>query len=140
MNKTAIQASIAVLAMLAGTAAQAHGDHRKGDHWHGELQGAEYRSTGQANSNRTAPAGSVTLTQAAALPQTDGEIRRIDLEARKITLKHGEIRNLDMPPMTMSFVVKDSVALANFKVGDKVRFGAMKEGSSYVVTEMAPAP
>ena len=66
----------------------------------------------------------------------DAEVRKIDKEAGKITLKHGEIRNLDMPPMTMVFSVKDKAMLEQIKAGDKVKFKAAKEGGNYVVTEI----
>jgi len=58
----------------------------------------------------------------ATLPMADGEVRKIDVGAKKITLKHGEIKNLDMPPMTMVFQVKDPAMLEKVKVGDKVMF------------------
>ena len=49
-----------------------------------------------------------------------GEIRKIDLDSKKITLKHGDIKNLDMPGMTMVFQIKDPIMLEKVKVGDKV--------------------
>ncbi len=70
---------------------------------------------------------------------TDGEVRKVDKEAGKLTLKHGEIKNLDMPGMTMVFQVKDPAVLGTVKVGDKVRFRAEKAGSSLVVTAIEPA-
>lgn len=66
----------------------------------------------------------------------DGEVRRIDKATGKITLKHGEIKNLDMPSMTMVFQVKDPSALNSLKVGDKVKFRAEQSGGAYVVTTM----
>ena len=51
----------------------------------------------------------------------DGEIRKVDTEAKKITIKHGEIKNLDMPGMTMVFQVKVPAMLDKVKVGDKVK-------------------
>jgi Cu(I)/Ag(I) efflux system periplasmic protein CusF len=65
-----------------------------------------------------------------------GEIRKIDKDAKKITIKHGEIKNLDMPPMTMVFQVRDAALLDNVKAGDKVLFRVVKEGSVYVLTEV----
>lgn len=73
---------------------------------------------------------------APAADLTDGEVRRIDKAAGKVTLKHGEIRNLDMPGMTMVFQVKDAAMLDAVKVGDKVRFHVEKQGGAFVVTEM----
>ncbi|TXC65875.1 copper-binding protein [Piscinibacter aquaticus] len=67
---------------------------------------------------------------------TDAEVRKVDKDAGKLTLKHGEIRNLDMPPMTMVFAVKDKAMLDQVKAGDKVKFKAAKEGGNYVVTEI----
>jgi Cu(I)/Ag(I) efflux system periplasmic protein CusF len=65
-----------------------------------------------------------------------GEVRKIDKETKKITLKHGEIKNLDMPPMTMVFQVKDANLLDKVKPGDKIQFRAVKEGSNYTVTDI----
>jgi len=69
---------------------------------------------------------------------TDGEVRKVDKAAGKLTLKHGEIKNLEMPPMTMIFVVKDKALLDRVKAGDKVRFKAAREGGALVVTELQP--
>ena len=82
-------------------------------------------------SSKTAPA--------AAADMTEGEIRKVDLEAKKITIKHGEIKNLDMPGMTMVFQVKDPALLDTVKAGDKIRFKAEKTGGAIVVTDIQPA-
>lgn len=71
---------------------------------------------------------------------TDGEVRKIDKDNRKITLKHGEIKNLDMPAMTMVFRVSESVTLEKVQAGEKVRFKAVNEGGKLTVTEIQPAP
>ena len=73
---------------------------------------------------------------AAASEMTDGEVRKVDKDAKKLTLKHGEIKNLEMPAMTMVFQVKDAALLDKLQVGDKVKFKADKSGSSIVVTEI----
>ena len=70
---------------------------------------------------------------------TDAEVRKVDKETGKVTLKHGAIANLDMPPMTMVFRVKDAAMLDQVKAGDKVRFKAEKIQGAYTVTEVAPA-
>jgi len=75
-----------------------------------------------------------------AADMSDGEVRKVDKAQAKVTLKHGEIKNLDMPPMTMVFVVKDKAALDTLKVGDKVKFVATKEGGTYTVTEIRVSP
>jgi Cu(I)/Ag(I) efflux system periplasmic protein CusF len=69
-----------------------------------------------------------------AAPMTDGEVRKIDKDNQKITMKHGEIKNLGMPGMTMVFKVKDPAALDKLQPGDKVRFAAEKVEGSIVVT------
>jgi len=71
-----------------------------------------------------------------ALPVTEAEVRRIDPRAQTITLKHGEIRNLDMPPMTMVFRVKDPAWLQAFKPGDRVRFTVDHVGGQYTVLSL----
>ncbi len=70
--------------------------------------------------------GSVTASKSAL---TAGEVKKIDLKTQKVTLQHGEIKNLAMPPMTMVFLAQDPSMLAKLKVGDKVRFRA-EEGSA----------
>ena len=70
---------------------------------------------------------------------SEGEVRKVDKDAKKITIKHGPLANLDMPPMTMVFTVKDPALLDHAKAGDKVRFRAEKEGSTYLVTKIEPA-
>ena len=76
---------------------------------------------------------------AASTDMTDGEIRKVDKDSKKITIKHGEIKNLEMPPMTMVFQVKDAVLLDKIQTGDKVRFRVEKAGSGFVVTEIDAA-
>jgi Cu/Ag efflux protein CusF len=78
------------------------------------------------------------LESKAALPQVAGEVRRIDTEAGKITLKHEAIPNLDMMGMTMVFRVKDPAMLQTVKPGDKVKFRADNVKGTLTVTEIAP--
>ena len=80
-----------------------------------------------------------TTVNASADTMTDGEVRKIDLANAKITLRHGEIKSLDMPAMTMVFQVRDKRLLEGLKVGDKLRFKAVHEGSQLVVTEVQAA-
>jgi Cu/Ag efflux protein CusF len=83
-------------------------------------------------------AASAALAHAQATT-TEGEVRKVDTAQRKITLKHGEIKNLDMPPMSMVFAVKDPALLGKVKVGDKVRFAADKIDGTYTVTAIEVA-
>ena len=70
---------------------------------------------------------------AQALPLAEGEVRRVDKAGGKISLKHGEIKNLDMPPMSMVFQVSDKTLLDKVKVGDKVNFTASQVNGDYTV-------
>jgi Cu(I)/Ag(I) efflux system protein CusF len=70
---------------------------------------------------------------------TDGEVRKVDLEAGKLTLKHAEIKSLDMPAMTMVFAVRDRAMLDKLKTGDKVRFKVVNDGGRFTLTEIQPA-
>ncbi|MGY0194426.1 copper-binding protein [Leptothrix sp. BB-4] len=65
--------------------------------------------------------------------RSEAEIRRVDKAGGKLTLKHGELRNLDMPPMTMVFVVRDPKGVEGLKVGDRIRFVAGQDGPTYTV-------
>lgn len=73
---------------------------------------------------------------AAITELSEGEITRWDPRTLKVTLRHGDIQNLGMPPMTMAFRVKDASLMAVFQPGDKVRFRAEQQSSAYIVTRM----
>ena len=76
---------------------------------------------------------------AAALPWATAEVRRIDKAAGKVSLKHGDIKNLDMPPMSMVFQVKDPSQLDALQVGQQVRFQAVQEKGAYWVVKIEAA-
>ena len=87
--------------------------------------------------------GSLALacTVRAQAPElAEGEVRKIDKDAGKLTLKHGAIKHLDMPGMTMVFQVSDKALLDKVKVGEKVRFQVTSEQGRYVVTDIQAAP
>jgi Cu(I)/Ag(I) efflux system periplasmic protein CusF len=67
---------------------------------------------------------------------TDGEIRKVDKDAGKVTIKHGEIKNLDMPGMTMIFTAKEKSLLDKVQAGDKVKFAVINDGGKMVVTDI----
>ena len=71
-----------------------------------------------------------------AAAMTAGEVRKVDKDARKITIKHEPLENLDMPAMTMVFQVKDPAILDQVKAGDKVKFRAEKLGGAFTVIRM----
>lgn len=71
---------------------------------------------------------------------TDGEVRKIDKEAQKLTIRHGPMPQFDMPsPMTMVYRVKDAAMLEQVKTGDKIKFQAEKIGGAFTVTKIEPA-
>jgi len=87
---------------------------------------------------------SLILGSAMAFAQTamvNGEVKKIDESAGKITLKHGPIKNLDMDEdgMTMVFRVKDPAMLKQVKVGDKVQFEAERATAGITITKMQKA-
>jgi Cu(I)/Ag(I) efflux system periplasmic protein CusF len=82
--------------------------------------------------------GTVKIAQASA-PLAEGEVRKVDKEAKKITLRHGPIEKLKMPAMSMVFQVKEPAMLDQVKAGDKVRFQADKVNGQYFVTHIEPA-
>lgn len=80
-----------------------------------------------------------TAVAAKGAEMTSGEVRKVDLEAQKITLKHGEIKNLEMPGMTMVFKATNPSLLDKVKAGDKVNFTAEKRDGAIVVTAIEVA-
>lgn len=97
-----------------------------------------WASVSFAAESANAPSESpVAVSQGAA---TRAEVKKIDAEQGKITLKHGPIDNLGMPGMTMVFRVASPEQLAAVKVGDAVSFRAISQGGSIVITELSIAP
>ena len=76
---------------------------------------------------------------AAAAQLAEGEVKKIDKEAGKLTLRHGELKNLNMAPMTMVFRVKEAAMLEQVKMGDKVRFAADRVNGALTVVQLQPA-
>ena len=112
-----------LLAVLGGAASAQAASHT----------GAPMTMPAEIKKEMPAAAGGMAMGDMA-----DGEIRKVDMDNKKITIKHGEIKNLDMPGMTMVFQVKDPAMLTKVKTGDKVRFKAEKSGGAIVVTEIQP--
>jgi Cu(I)/Ag(I) efflux system protein CusF len=67
---------------------------------------------------------------------TEGEVRRIDKAAGKVTIKHGPMPKFDMPPMTMAYRVKDKAMLDHLKPGDKIKFDADGVGGEFTVLRL----
>lgn len=75
-------------------------------------------------------------TVQASVSMSDGEVKKVDRDAGKITIKHGPLANLDMPGMTMVFRVKEPAMLDQVKTGDKIRFVAAKVNGAFTVTKL----
>ena len=84
--------------------------------------------------------GTAKSAATAAGDMSDGEVRRIDKARGTVLLKHGEIKNLNMGGMTMSFKFKDPKMAEQFKEGDKVKFTAEQKGEDLIVTSIRKAP
>lgn len=78
--------------------------------------------------------------EAMAPTWTDGEVRKIEKDAGKLTLRHGEVKNLDMRAMTMAWKLKDPAMVDNLKIGDKILFTAEKLNGQFTITEIKSAP
>ena len=76
------------------------------------------------------------LQAAEPAPLSQGEVRKIDVGAQKITLRHGPIASIGMPPMTMVFEVEKPELLEGVSAGEKVNFQVQQQGSRYIVTEL----
>jgi len=114
--------SLYATCLALGVSAFAAGDH-----------GSKHGATAAG-----APAAQPASARSAA-DLTEGEIRKVDKPAGKVTVKHGEIKNLDMPPMTMVFNVSDPAMLDKIKQGDKVRFRAANQEGKFTITEIQAA-
>jgi len=84
-------------------------------------------------------AGQPGMMQTQSGDMADGEIRKVDKDAGKLTIKHGPIPSMDMPPMTMVYRVKDPAMLDQVKPGDRVKFSMESIGGQYTVTRLGTA-
>jgi len=87
-----------------------------------------------SNAQTAAPAASAATATPAAQEMAQAEVRKVDKEAKKVTLKHGPIKNLDMPGMTMVFQVRDEKLFEKLVVGERIGFSAEQIQGAYVVT------
>jgi Cu(I)/Ag(I) efflux system periplasmic protein CusF len=92
-----------------------------------------------AYANEAHHAPTATQTADAASAMTEGEIKKVNKETGKLTIKHGELKNLGMPPMTMVFLVKEPSMLDQVNTGDKVKFIAEKVDGKLTVMQLQPA-
>ena len=104
------------------------------------LIGASTISFAALSQSASAPLGETKMDKPAAPgDMTEGEVRKVDKDTKKITIKHGEIKSLDMPSMTMLFQVSDPAMLDMVKAGDKIKFKAEKAATGIVITEIRVA-
>ena len=123
-TKISAAALIAAMSVAAAFAQEAkHGEHGT----HGTA--AAHTDHGSAHAGH----------EGAAVEMTNGEVKKIDKEAGKITLRHGELKNLGMGAMTMVFRVKDPAMLTQVKTGDKVKFVAERVDGAFTVVQLVPA-
>ena len=115
-NTTSLYALLLSAALTTPALAQGHADH-----------------TGHATASSAASAATTTATDAV---MTAGEITRVDARNGKLSIRHEEIKNLDMPAMTMVFGLKDPALAAQFKPGDKVLFHAEDNNGTLTITRI----
>jgi Cu(I)/Ag(I) efflux system protein CusF len=82
--------------------------------------------------------GAATASATVAAKLTAGEVRKVDAEQGKVTIKHEPIANLDMPAMTMVFKAGKPELLKNIQAGDKIEFRAESVAGAFVVTDIKP--
>ncbi len=97
-------------------------------------------ATAAAHGHEHGHAAASAPTAAATAEWSTGEVRKVDKPQGRLTIKHGELKNLSMPPMTMVFDVADRAVLDRVKAGDPIRFRAVDRAGKLTVTELAPAP
>lgn len=90
----------------------------------------------KVNTSTTTAAAKPATAPAVAPANSEGTIKKIDLAQKKITIKHGPLKELDMPSMTMVFAAGDSVDLTKLKPGQKVKFAAARVNGRLTVTEV----
>lgn len=114
--------TLIVLVLAALLPASGFAQHAPG-HAHGAAP--ETPATGAAHSHPAPAAGEEWV---------DGEVRRVDREQNRMTIRHGEIRSLDMAPMTMVFDAANPAMLDGLSPGDRIRFRVIAEGGRYRLT------
>ena len=91
---------------------------------------AHHESGGQHSVQAQAPAASQKTGKGTGL------IQQIDREKGAVTIKPGTLLGLNMPGMTMSFLVKDKAMLSNLQPLQKVDFELTYDGRQYLITHI----
>lgn len=116
---------LGAMAALGWGLAWGQANAQANDHSDHGSQGAQ---TSASASSEPAAADSQELSE--------GEVTRWNERTQKVTLRHGELKNLNMPPMTMVFTLQDTGQANQIKVGNKVRFRAEQVNGAFVVTQI----
>lgn len=95
-----------------------------------QADNAHHAASAAETSAASAPA------QSAATALSEGEVKKVNKDTGKLTIKHGELKNLGMPPMTMVFRTKEPAMLEQVKAGDKIHFVAEKVDGQFTVTKL----
>lgn len=96
-------------------------------------------ATVQAAGEHTGHAMAAAAGKPAAMPMVDGQVKKVDKAAGKVTLAHGPLTNLNMPAMTMAFKLADAAWLERMKTGDKIRFMADSVNGAITVVHFEAA-
>lgn len=91
-----------------------------------------------AGDHANMPGMNQTQQSSAATVLTDGEVKKVDTDQGKITIRHGPIENLGMPGMTMVFRVADPAMFSRFQAGDAIKFAADRVNGTLTVTRLEP--
>lgn len=70
---------------------------------------------------------------------SEGTVTKLDPAKGRITIKHGPLKNLGMPAMTMAFKAGSMDMLDKVKPGDTVHFVAENVGGTMTVTRLENA-
>jgi Cu/Ag efflux protein CusF len=97
--------------------------------------GLAFQASAESSHNHLAK-NEVKPAVASSAPLTEGEVRKIDKDAGRITIKHGPMPKFDMPAMTMVYRVKDKAMLDQLKPGDKIKFDADGIGGEFTVLRL----
>jgi len=118
--KTLSKFSLAIVLTMASAAAWSQSDDHAAHHTESSTIGQQAEAPTSTDANTAAE-------------MSEGVVRKVDAEQKKITIRHGELKNLDMPPMTMVFQVADPAFVEQVNVGDEVKFVAEKREGKYTV-------
>ncbi len=85
-------------------------------------------------------ASTFAMAQVSRAELTSGDVRKLDKEAQKVTIKHGPIKNLGMPGMTMVFEVRDPAVLDKLPPRGEIQFRVEQLQGAYVITQVEMVP